>query len=88
MFGARLSFVAQQPEIHRDDAQIMAWVVSEGLQEEYIKTKEELRWSEFKKACTIVGELLIAPSGEVVPGVSVAARGDRFKVTLAGEGGA
>ena len=86
--GARLSFVAQQPEIHRDDAQIMAWVVAEGQQEEYIKTKEELRWSELKKACTIVGELLIAPTGEVVPGVSVAARGDRFKVTLAGEGGA
>ena len=80
--GARLSFGAQQPEIQTQDDTILAWVIAGGYSDKYARTKTELLWGELKKDCSMVDEYLIAPTGEVVPGVTLIPRPDAFRVKL------
>ena len=79
--GATLSFSSQQPEYQKNDDDILAWAASEEMSQ-YIRTKESLAWDELKRDCHLIGGRLVAPTGEIVPGVTVKEREDKFRVKL------
>ena len=51
--------------------------------ERYVKTKEELNWSDLKPLTNIVdGCIVLKETGEVVPGIYATVRDDEFVVEV------
>lgn len=63
----------------RDDAQVIAWCKANGHQE-LVKTKEELSWAELKKTITAQDEVAVSEDGEVIPGITVERKPDKFEI--------
>jgi hypothetical protein len=68
----------QQPEFQKDEVMLLEYAKSEG----FVKVKESTDWAELKKKCEVHEGRLIDDNGQVVPGVSVVEREDRFELKL------
>jgi hypothetical protein len=70
----------QAPEFERTDAVLMPWLKQN--RPDLVKVKEEPNWAELKKTVKIVGDSIVTADGEVVPGVKVIEREDKFEVEV------
>lgn len=70
----------QAPEYTRDNVILLPWL-KENLPE-LVKVEESPNWAELKKAVTVVGDTVVTKDGEVVPGVKVTEREDKFEVEV------
>lgn len=73
-----IKLAKQQPEYQKDEEQLTAYAKENG----FVKTKESTDWAEIKKRCSVLGDKLIDENGEVVPGVLVVERDDKFSLVL------
>ena len=77
-----LKIRAQQPQLNRDDDAIRTWAL-DNMPEVLIDQEPKLNWTELKKALAIQdGVVIVADTGEVVPGVEVEVRPDKFTVEV------
>ena len=80
LLSGKLVLKHQQPEYVLDDAQMVSW--AKAAAPAYVKVKESINWAELKKLTVVNGEtVLLADTGEVVPGVVAKVREDVFEVT-------
>ena len=79
--SGKLVLKKQAPDFERDDELILAWLKAND-EDQYVKTKETIDWSELKKTLTIVGEQVAGETGEIIPGITVTERPDVFKVEV------
>ncbi len=74
------AFKKKQPEIKRDDTQLLIWL--EENHPEYIEHKPTVKWAELKKTLTqaeVDGKLVyIDSNGQVVPHIELTERPDEF----------
>lgn len=70
----------QAPEYERKDDELLPWL--EKNLPEMVKVKKEPNWAELKKAVKVVGDSVVTKDGEVVPGVKVTEREDKFEVEV------
>lgn len=80
LLSGKLVQKKQQPEYVRDEAAMLAW--AREIAPSYIKVTESVAWGELKKATAVNGEtVVLAETGEVIPGVIARARDDVFEVS-------
>ena len=84
--SAKLVWKQQAPEYVRDEEKVLEWLkANDGG--EFVKVKESLDWAGLKKMVEVSGsEVVLADTGEVVPGISVQYREPKFDVTFKKEG--
>lgn len=76
----KLAFRKQSPEFIRDNDKLLAWVKSN--RPEYVRIKEEPDWSSLKKEVAVAGEQAVDANGEIIDGVTVVERPDKFSVEI------
>ncbi|MEK4030858.1 host-nuclease inhibitor Gam family protein [Pseudobacillus sp. FSL P4-0506] len=74
----KISLKKQQPEFVKDEEKIFEYAKQSGL----IKVKESTDWAELKKQCQVVNGVMVDENGEVVPGIQVVERDDKFEIKL------
>lgn len=89
--GGKLVLKRQEPEYKRDEKTVIEWLKQNGGTE-FVKTKEELAWSDLKGAASGVvdGKIVlreeVTEDGEIiqitVPGIDVVERPDKFVVEV------
>lgn len=79
--GGKLIMKTQNPEYKRDDKTVIEWL-KQTKQEQFIKVKEELAWSELKAATGVLGSNVVDENGEIVPGIEVVYRDEKFVVEV------
>ena len=89
--GGKLVVKKQAPEYERDDELILSWLKAND-EERFVKVKESVDWSELKKKIDVLqltadGErvaeqVVFTETGEVVPGITVTERPDKFVVEV------
>ena len=75
-----VKLIKQQPEYNRNEEELKEYAKAQG----FIKVSESVDWSSIKNKCQLVGDKLIDPNGQVVPGVTVIERDDKFSLVLEG----
>lgn len=70
----------QQPQFKKDEEQLLQYAKTNGL----VKVKETVDWETIKKQSTVVDGKLVSEDGEVILGVSVEERSDKFEVNIEG----
>lgn len=79
LLSGKLVLKHQQPEYVLDDAQMVSWAKTAAPA--YIKVKESINWAELKKQTVVNGEtVVLADTGEVIPGAVAKERPDVFEV--------
>lgn len=80
--GVKLACRKQQPEYVRDNDVLLAWAKANAV--DCVKTIESVDWSTIKGRVAVSdgGTVIYVNTGEVVPGVTVEQRPDKFIVTL------
>ena len=79
LLSGKLVLKHQQPEYVLDDAQMVSWAKTAAPA--YIKVKESINWAELKKLTVVNGEtVVLADTGEVIPGAVAKERPDVFEV--------
>lgn len=77
--AGKLILKKQAPEFKRDEKTVIEWLKqNDGSQ--YVKTVESLDWANLKKDSTVVGNTIVNNDGEIIPGVEVIEREDKFVV--------
>lgn len=79
----KLVLKKQEPEFDHDDSILVPWL--EQNAPEFIKIEKSAKWGELKKVVDVSGDSVINEDGEVVPGVMVTERADKFVVEVKGE---
>ena len=79
--GGKLVLKTQNPEYKRDDKTVIEWLKANG-QGQFIKTKEELAWSDLKAATAAFEGHIVTEDGEIVPGIEVIERDAKFVVEV------
>lgn len=89
MPGGTLKLAQQDPEYEVSDAELVPWLEANGY-EGFVETKKTARWGEFKKilkdekiSMTETGDgglILVTEDGEIVPGITITARGAKFTI--------
>lgn len=80
----------QQPEYVRDDLKLLDWVLAN--RPEFVEQRPFLLWADLKAKTAVVSsdplhpKLVDQETGEVVQGVTVILRPDKFEVKTSGEG--
>lgn len=69
-------------DIKRDQDILTAWLKENCP--EYVKTEDSPLWGEFKKILSFTDGQAVAPSGEIVPGVTVEQKQDTFTIETEG----
>ena len=77
--AGKLMLKKQAPEFKRDDKAVIDWL-KQNNGTEYVKTVESLDWANLKKDTTVVGNSIVNSDGEIIPGVEVIEREDKFVV--------
>lgn len=83
--SGKLVFKKQEPEYHREDAEVIEWLKENGG-ERFIKTKESLDWASMKGTLNVMGDVVADANGVVIPCIKAVERPDIFKVELKKEG--
>ena len=73
-----ISLKKQQPKFEKEEDLLLAHAKRLG----YFKVEEKTDWATFKKNCTVSNGKLYDENGEIVPGVVVEERPDRFENKL------
>lgn len=85
--GGKLVLKKQAPEYERDDEQLLRWLYANNMTD-YVKVKESVAWSELKKdvlaGCQAIANSgqLMTEDGEVIPGITVTERPEKFVVEV------
>ena len=79
--GGKLVLKVQNPEYKRDDSAVINWAKENGFGQ-FVKVKEELAWSELKDATAVFEGHIVTEDGEIVPGVEVINRPEKFVVEV------
>ena len=77
--SGKLILKKQAPEFKRDEKTVLDWLKQNGGTD-YVKTVESLDWANLKKDTTVVGSTIVNNDGEIIPGVEVIEREDKFVV--------
>lgn len=78
--GGKIYIKKQNPEIKRDDKTVIAFLEKNGGQ--FIKTTKSLDWDGLKKTGGVVGNTFVNEDGEIIPGIEVVEREDKFVVDV------
>lgn len=71
------------PEFIKDETVLIEWVKGNNeFKNEFIKTKESVDWANLKKKITIQGDKVVTEDGEIVDGITVEMKADRFEVEV------
>lgn len=70
----------QAPEYERKDDELLPWLKEN--RPDLVKVTESANWAELKKTVKVVGDSVVTKDGEVVPGVKVTEREDKFEVEV------
>lgn len=70
----------QAPEFERKDEDLLPWLKQN--RPDLVKVTESANWAELKKTVKINGDSVVTEDGEVVPGVKVTEREDKFEVEV------
>ena len=76
----KLVLKKQAPEYERKDDELLPWLKQN--RPDLVKVTESANWAELKKSVKINGENVVTADGEVVPGVKVTVREDKFEVEV------
>ena len=76
----KLVLTKQAPEYERKDEDLLPWLKQN--RPDLVKVTESPNWAELKKTVKINGENVVTEDGEVVPGVKVTEREDKFEVEV------
>ena len=76
----KLILKKQAPEYERKDDELLPWLKQN--RPDLVKVTESANWAELKKTITVNGENVVTEDGEIVPGVKVREREDRFEVEV------
>ena len=79
--AGKLMLKKQAPEFKRDEKTVIDWLKQNGGTD-YVKTVESLDWANLKKDSTVVGSSIVNSDGEIIPGVEVIEREDKFVVEV------
>ena len=81
--SAKLVLKHQEPKYTTKDEELVPWLKKNG-KAGLIRVKEEADWANLKKELKVSpdGAAMVTEDGEVVPGVTVTQREDKFSVTL------
>ena len=77
--AGKLMLKKQAPEFKRDEKTVIDWL-KQNNGTDYVKTVESLDWANLKKDTTVVGSSIVNSDGEIIPGVEVIEREDKFVV--------
>lgn len=75
----KLVLKKQAPDFDRDDKTVIEWLEQHDGGE-YVKTEKKLDWAALKKATAVMGETVVTEDGEIIPGITVIEREDKFSV--------
>ena len=80
--GGKMVLKHQAPSFDQNDEKLVPWLKAN--RPELVKVKESSNWAELKKELTISsdGTSVVTADGEIVPGVTVTQREDKFTVTV------
>lgn len=80
--GGKLILKKQEPQYETSDEQLVPWLKQNGMAD-MVKVKESSRWVELKKTLKVSpdGKGMVTADGELVPGITVTARDDKFTIT-------
>ncbi|WP_223837367.1 host-nuclease inhibitor Gam family protein [Bacillus swezeyi] len=73
-----IKLVKQQPEYQRNENDLLEYAESKG----FVRVKKDVDWSAIKKKAEVFGDKLIDGDGEIIPGVTVVDREDKFTVEV------
>lgn len=74
----KISLKKQQPEFIKDEDMLLEFAKECG----FVKVKESTDWAELKKSCKVYNGVLVDANGEVVPGVQIVEKDDKFVLSL------
>ena len=74
----KIALKKQQPEFVKDTEELFRYAEQSG----FVRTKVEVDWAELKKSSKVHDGKMIDANGEVVPGVVVVDREDKFEMKL------
>ena len=80
--AGKLMLKKQAPEYKRDEKTVIEWLKQTPEGSQYVKTVESLDWANLKKDTTVVGNTIVNSDGEIIPGVEVIEREDKFVVEV------
>lgn len=79
LLTGKLVLKKQQPEYVRDEQAMLAWAKANSPS--LVRVEEKINWGDLKKVTALDGEtVVLADTGEVIPGVTAVARPDVFEV--------
>lgn len=78
--SGKLILKKQSPEFVRKDDELLAWLKKNSP--EFVKVEESPNWGDLKKTVTVVGDGIATADGEVIPGVKVIPKDDKFVVEV------
>jgi len=78
--SGKLKLKIQGPEYGRDEVKLIEW--ARVNHPALIKVNESLDWESMKKMITICGENVVDGTGEIIDGVRVVERPDKFEVEI------
>lgn len=79
--SGKLVLKTQNPEYKRDDKTVIEWLNGNGMPQ-YVKTKKELDWDALKKATAVFEGHIVTEDGEIIPGIDVVDREEKFSVEV------
>ena len=81
--SGKLAIKKQAPQFEHDDEQILDWLHENSQRPEtYIDFKETLKWGDLKKVLVVSGNSMATSDGEIIPGITVTERPDKFVVEV------
>lgn len=78
----KLILKQQDPEYEIDNDTLVEWL--EGNDPSLIKIKKTANWETLKKKVDVMGDGVVNQEGEMIPGIKVTSREDRFTVQMKG----
>ncbi|UZN53063.1 host-nuclease inhibitor Gam family protein [Bacillus paralicheniformis] len=73
-----IKLVKQQPEYQRNENDLLEYAESKG----FVRVKKDVDWATIKQKAKVFGDKLIDADGELIPGVTVVDREDKFTVEV------
>ncbi|MED2978241.1 host-nuclease inhibitor Gam family protein [Bacillus swezeyi] len=73
-----IKLVKQQPEYQRNENDLLKYAESKG----FVRVKKDVDWAAIKNKAKVFGDNLIDADGELIPGVTVVDREDKFTVEV------
>ena len=77
----KLVMKKQNPEYKRDDKAVIEWLKA-NKPGQFVKVKEELDWAGLKETVGVFGGNVVDENGEIVPGIEVVERPEKFIVEV------